>query len=189
MSSPSVERTCKRTLEVTVPAEEVEMEAGRAVAELGRRVKIPGFRPGKVPASIVQSQFAGDIRQKVIEALVPRFLQKRVEDENLRVVGTPDITEVHFHLGEPMRFKAEFEVAPEIELKEYTDITVPYGEPVVNDEDVERRLEELRDQKAEFVNVDPRPVEDGDYAVVILERAGQAPPKQDEVTRGNAGGI
>lgn len=81
-----------------------------------------------------------------------------------------------------MRFKAEFEVAPEIELKEYTDITMPYGEPVVSDEDVERRLEELRDQKAEFVNVDPRPIEEGDYAVVILERAGQAPSKQDEVT-------
>jgi len=182
MSGASSERTCKRTIEVTVPAEEVEKEAERAAAELSRRVKLSGFRPGKVPASIVQSQFAGDVRQKVIEALVPRFLQKRVEDENLRVVGTPDITEVHFHRGEPMRFKAEFEVAPEIELKEYTDITMPYGEPVVSDEDVERRLEELRDQKAEFVNVDPRPIEEGDYAVVILERAGQAPSKQDEVT-------
>ena len=80
-----------------------------------------------------------------------------------------------------MRFKAEFEVVPEIELGEYKDVEVPYSDPEVTEEDVEKRLNEIRDQKAQYVNVDPRPIENGDYAVVALEsiggrrgRAGQA---------------
>ncbi len=85
------------------------------------------------------------------------------------MVGTPDITEVHLHDGEPLRFKAEFEVVPEIELKDYKGVEVPYSEPEVSDEDVAKRVEELREQKAEYVNIDPRPVEDGDHAVVALE--------------------
>jgi trigger factor len=173
--------TCKRVVEVSIPVEEVEKETGHAVAELSQRVRLPGFRPGKVPQSIIRSRFDSEIRQKVIEALVPRAFQKRAEDENLRIVGTPDITEVHFHPGEPLRFKAEFEVAPEIELKEYVGLTVPYSDPEVTEEDIGRRLEELRDQKADYINVDPRPVEDGDYAVVLLERLDGPAGKADEV--------
>ena len=100
-------------------------------------------------------------------------------------MGTPDISDVHFHEGEPLRFKAEFEVVPEIELKEYKGVSVPYHDPEVNDEDVAKRIEELRDQKAEYVNVDPRPIESGDYAVVSIESVGGVegePVKQDEMT-------
>src|SRR6185295_6075093 len=104
-------------------------------------------------------QFAGDIRQQVLEALLPKFLQQQFEAENLNVVGRPDITDVHFHDGEPLRFKAEFEVVPEIELKDYKDVEVPYHDPEVTDEDVDKRVEELRNQKAQFINLDPRPVE------------------------------
>ena len=177
----SVEGTCKRTIEIAIPVEEVEKETGRAVAELSGRVRLPGFRPGKVPASIVQSRFAADIRQKVVETLVPRFFQKRAEEDNLRLVGTPDITDIHFHPGEPLKFKAQFEVAPEIELKDYAGLSVPYSDPEVTEEDVAARLEELRQQKADYVNIDPRPVEDGDHAVVHLNRLDGTAQKQDEV--------
>ena len=71
-------------------------------------------RPGKAPASIIRSQFAGDIRQRVLENLIPKALQKQVEAEDLHPVGTPDISDVHFHDGEPLKFKATFEVVPEI---------------------------------------------------------------------------
>jgi trigger factor len=76
---------------------------------------------------------------------------------------------VHFHAGEPLRFKAEFEVAPVFELGEYRDVTVTYNEPVVADADIDQRVEQIRDQKAQYVNEDPRPLVDGDYAVVSLE--------------------
>jgi trigger factor len=84
-------------------------------------------------------------------------------------VGTPNVSEVHFHPGEPLRFKAEFEVAPSFELGEYRGITIAYSEPQVSDADILERLERLREQKAEFVDEEPRPVADGDYAVVSLE--------------------
>ncbi len=176
---------CKHALEISVPAEEVEQETGRVVAKVRERAKIPGFRPGKVPASLVRKQFAGDIRQQVLESLIPKYLEKEFQAEELHPVGRPDITDIHFHEGEPLRFKAEFEVLPQIELKEYKGASVPYHDPDVTDEDVAKRIEELRDQKAEYVNVDPRPIEDGDYAVVSIESTGGVegePVKQDELT-------
>ena len=79
---------CKHTLEITVPAEEVEAETGRAVAKVQQRAKLPGFRPGKAPASIIRKQFAGDIRKQVLESLIPKYLHKQFEAEDLKVVGT-----------------------------------------------------------------------------------------------------
>jgi len=156
-------------LEISIPVDEVESETSSAVAEVQKKARIKGFRPGKVPASLVQSHFAHDIRQKVLESLVPKHLQKQVEAENLNIVGQPNITDVHFHAGEPITFKAEFEVVPQIELQNYKDVEVPYHDPEVTDEDVEKRIAEIREQKAQHVNIDPRPLADGDLAVVGLE--------------------
>jgi trigger factor len=99
-------------------------------------------------------------------------------------VGTPDITDVHFHDGEPLRFTAVFEVVPEIELGDYKDVEVPYQDPEVTDEDVNKRVDEIRLQKAQYINIDPRPVEDGDFAVVALESLSGVegdPVKTDEM--------
>jgi trigger factor len=175
---------CKHSLEISIPVPDVETELGRVTADVQKRAKLPGFRPGKAPTSIIRRQFAGDIRQKVLENLIPSFLQKQFEAENLNVVGTPDIKDVHFHDGEPLRFKAEFEVVPDVELGEYRGVEVPYAEPHVSEEDIDKRIEELREQKAQYVNVDPRPVEDGDHAVVALESLGGVdgdPVKTDEM--------
>ena len=160
---------CKHELEITVPVVEVERETERVVAELAGKVRLPGFRPGKAPATLVKSRFASDIRQDVLEKLVPRFFNAAVEKENLQLVGRPNVTDVHFHPGEPLRFKAEFEVAPAVELGDYRGLPVTYREPEATDSDVEQRLEQLREQKAEYVNEEPRPLADGDYAVVALE--------------------
>jgi trigger factor len=176
--------TSRKSLELSIPVEEVAQETERAISSIQKKVKLPGFRPGKAPASIIRQRFDDDIRQDVLKVLIPKHFYKRAEDEGLRVVGTPDISEVHFHAGEPLRFKAEFEVAPEFEIGEYKDLTVPYEEPQVTDEDISSRLEAIREQKAEYVNIDPRPVEDGDYAVVALESLTgiDGPPvKQDEL--------
>ncbi len=182
---------CKHSLEITVPVEDVEAETGRAVAKVQQRAKLRGFRPGKAPAAIIRQQFGGEIRQQVLEAVIPKHLQNRLEAENLHVVGKPDITEVHFDAGEPLRFKAEFEVVPEIELLDYKSLTVPYHDPQIGDGDVAQRMEELRQQKADFVNEDPRPLRDGDFAVLSLESVGEAEGpgvKQEEMTLEVGGG-
>lgn len=175
---------CRHALEISIPVEEVESETTRVASDVQKRAKLPGFRPGKAPTSLIRKQFASDIRKQVLESLIPKALQKQFEAENLNVVGTPDVTDVHLHEGEPLRFKAEFEVVPTIELGEYRGVEVPYNDPAVSDEDVAKRIEELREQKAEYLNVDPRPLENGDFAVVALESISGVvgePVKQEEM--------
>ncbi len=167
-----------------MPADEVETETDKVVSSFQAKARLPGFRPGKAPASLIRKQFQGDIRQKVLENLIPRHLEKRVKEEDLHLVGRPDITKVKLDAGEPLEFTAEFEVSPEVELKEYQDLTVPYREPEVTDDDVSKRIESIRERKADYINIDPRPLEDGDYALVSLATISGVegdPVKQDEL--------
>ena len=174
---------CKHSLDITVPVEEVEKETERAAAAIQTKVKLPGFRPGKAPLALVRTRFAGDIRQEALEKLIPRFLNAAFDQDHLEVVSQPNISDVHFHNGEPLRFKAEFEVAPAFDLGEYTGITATYAEPVVTDDDVEARINDLRERKAEYVNEEPRPLADGDYGVISLESISGVDEKvqQDEL--------
>ncbi len=175
---------CKQTLEITIPVEEVEAETTKVVAEMQKKVRMPGFRPGKVPAGLIRKNYAAEIQQDVIESLGSRHFRAAAEKDDLKVVGSPHLHDVHFHEGEPLRLTVHFEVAPDVELKEYRELEVVYQEPAVSDEDIAQRIETLRDQKADYVNIDPRPVENGDYAVVSLESvAGLAEPiKQEELS-------
>ncbi len=175
---------CRHSLEISIPVEEVTAESERVLESLRKKARLPGFRPGKVPSNLVRKQFASDIRQQVLENLIPRFFRRQAEREDLKVVGAPDIVDVKFEDGQPLRFKAEFEVAPAFELKEYRGVTVHYHDPEVTEEDVDNRLAELRRQKADYANVDARPLEDGDFAVVSLESLAGVPGppiRQDEL--------
>jgi trigger factor len=174
---------CKHSLEITVPVADVEKETERVVANIQQKVRLPGFRPGKAPLSLVKQRFSAEINQDVIEAVIPRFFHETAAKEGLQVVGKPNVVDVHFHAGEPIKFKAEFEVAPTVELGEYRGVTVTYAEPEVTDADVDERIEGIREQKAEYVNEDPRPLADGDYAVVSLESISGVDEKisQDEL--------
>ncbi len=190
---------CQHALEISVPVQEVESETARVTADVQKKAKLQGFRPGKAPASMIRKYYAGDIRKKVLETLVPKYLNKQFEAENLNVVmrpGTPDTSTYHRSpsstMAKPLRFKAKFRgVVPEIELKDYKDIEVPYHDPEISDEDVSVRIEEIRGQKADYANVDPRPVEVGDHAVVALESLSGVegePVKTDEVVLEIGGG-
>jgi trigger factor len=175
---------CKHSLEITVPVEEVEQETGRVVGDFQKKARLPGFRPGKAPASLIRKQFKSEVRKQVLENLIPRYLDRRLKEEELHVVSQPDISKLKFDDGEPLEFTAEFEVAPEFQIGEYKGLTVTYNEPSVSEQDVDKRIEEIRERKADFVNVDPRPIEDGDYALVSLESlagTGEKPVKHDEI--------
>lgn len=161
---------CKHEIEITIPAAEMEQETVRVAEKYRLRVHLPGFRPGKAPLSMIRRQFATNIRQDVADNLVGKFFRERAEAEQLQVVGSPTVTEIKWDSdNEPIVFKAQFEVAPVIELKDYVGVTVPYRSPEVLDAEVESRIEEIRKQKADFVNLDPRPAESGDVAVIDLE--------------------
>lgn len=174
---------CKRSLEIEIPVEEVETAQDRVTQSLKQRVRLPGFRPGKAPVSLIKSRFESEIRSEVIESLVPAAFRKQVDKEELKVVGTPDISDLHFEAGEPIRFKAEFEVAPDVEVGEYRGLPVKYAEPTVSEEEVDQRLETMRESKADYVNVDPRPIETGDHILAHLRSVSglEEPVDQDSL--------
>jgi trigger factor len=164
---------CKHELEITIPAAEVDKEIEKVATKIQARAHLPGFRPGKAPLSMIRSRFGGEIRQEALESLLPKHFRKMADAEKLDVVGTPSVTPLAFEPGQDVKFKAEFEVAPEFELGEYRGVTVPYAQPEVADADVDARLEEIREQKAEYINLDPRPAESGDVALVDVHSSGQ----------------
>lgn len=174
---------CKHELSLTIPVVDIDAESEKVLGDYQKKVRLPGFRPGKAPVSLIRSKFESEIRQQVLENLLPRALGERFQQENLNVVGRPEIKELKFEKGEPIEFKAEFEVAPEVELGEYVGVEAPYEEPVVTDEDVDQRLQSVQEQKAEFVNEDPRPAANGDFAVISLESITgvDTPVKSDEM--------
>ncbi len=173
---------CKRSLEIEIPLEDVEKTRERVTSSLKQRVRLPGFRPGKAPLSIIQSRFESEIRSEVLEVLLPEAFRRRVEEHGLKVVGTPDVSDLQFVPGQPIRFKADFEVAPDIQLQDYRQIPVKYVEPDVADDEVEKRIEAIRESKADYVNLDPRPIETGDYVLVQLKSLeGLAEPIDQEI--------
>jgi trigger factor len=173
---------CKRSLEIEIPLDEVEKTRERVTNSLKQRVRLPGFRPGKAPTNLIKSRFESEIRSEVLEVLLPAAFRKRVEEQGFKVVGRPDVSDLYFEPGQPIRFKADFEVAPEFEMGSYRGLPAKYEEPTVTDEELEKRLEALRDNKADYVNIDPRPIENGDYVLVhIKSLAGLDEPMEQDV--------
>lgn len=172
---------CKHELAFTIPAVDVKAESEKVLAKFQKQVRLPGFRPGKAPASIVQSRFAAEIRQEVLEALLPRALGERFKSENLNVVGQPSIKDLKWEGDSDIDFKAEFEVAPDFELGDYIGLEVPYDEPAVSEEDIDKRIDSIRETRAQYVNEEPRPAAHGDYAVVSLRSIeGVEPPVEND---------
>jgi len=160
---------CRHELEISIPSEDVEKETATVAEQFRERAHLKGFRAGKAPMSLIRKNYESDIRQKVLENLVPKAVDSRVAEEQLRPVSRPNVTDLHFHDGKDVHFKAVFEVFPTFEIPNYNGVEVVYKEPEVTDEDVTKRLEEIRETKATYANEDPRPLADGDYAVVSLE--------------------
>jgi trigger factor len=160
---------CRHELEISIPFADVEQETAKVAEQFRERVHLKGFRAGKAPMSLIRKNYESDIRQKVLENLVPKAVDARVAAEQLRPVSRPNVADLHFHDGKDVHFKAVFEVFPTFEIPNYNGVEVVYKEPEVTDEDVTKRLEEIRQTKATYANEDPRPLADGDYAVVSLE--------------------
>ena len=179
--------SCEREIAVEVPAEVVAKETDSLVQQFAKHARIPGFRRGKVPASVIRSRFAEDIKSEVVEKLVPKFFRERVEKEGLTVVSQPKVTDLKIEEGQPLRFKATFEVLPPIEVSGYKEVRAEKPEVSVTDEEVEQYLKQLQEQQATFAGVEGRAIQDGDYAQVSLESrakdgdAAQPPATMDDV--------
>jgi len=153
---------CRKQLKVEVPAPAVEAETQRVVHEYGQRVRLPGFRKGKVPAELVRRRFAKDIEQEVKERLLPRYWKQAQAESAIDPLLPPEVDEVaELQPGEPLIFVATVETRPQIELRNIADFDLPDPEVEPGTLEVEEAIENLRRQVAEWVPVE-RPAARGD---------------------------
>ena len=168
MSAIDTKDNCTREIEVEVPAEVVTRETSVVIERFQKHARLPGFRRGKVPASVLRQRFPQDIRSEVIEALVPRYFRQEVEKRGLQPVSQPRVSDLRLAEGEPLRFKASFEIMPEIRVSGYEELRAEKTDTSVSDQEVEEALSRLREQHATFNAVDDRELRDGDFAQVSL---------------------
>jgi len=180
VSPTETTESTKREIEVQVPAEDVARESDALIQKYQKLARIPGFRQGHVPASVVRQRFKQEIQNDVVDALVPRYFRKETERLGLIPVSQPRVTDLHVHDGEGLHFKASFEVMPEIKVEGYKELRAEHPEIAVAEQDVEDQLKALQEQKAAYSPVEDRPVADGDYAQVSLDGT---PKQEDENTK------
>src|SRR5277367_1566348 len=168
----------KREIQVEVPAAEVARETDTLIQKYQKLARIPGFRRGHVPASVIKQRFSEDIKSEVVDALVPRYFRKETDKQGLIPVSQPQVTDLHIHDGEPLRFKASFEIMPDIVVEGYKELRADHPEIVVKDEEVEEAVNSVREQHATFASVEGRPLAEGDFAQASMDGR----PKVDDDT-------
>ena len=169
MSPTETSSSTRREIAVEIPVEEVNRETNALIQKYQKLARIPGFRRGHVPASVIRQRFSEDLKSDVVEALVPRYFRKEADKQGLIPVSQPQVTDLHLKDNEPLRFKASFEVMPEIKVDGYKELRAEKPEITVTDEEVEQSLNGVREQHATFTSVEGRPLADGDYAQVSLD--------------------
>jgi trigger factor len=167
----------RREITVEIPAEVAHKEWDELIQSYAKRARVPGFRHGKVPASVIRNRFAREIRSDILESLVPRHFRQAYQKEGLMPISQPLVRDLEMEDGQPIRFKAAFEVLPEIELGQYQDIKVEKPETAVSDEEVENEIKRLQEERTSFdpVNED-RPLQDGDFAQVSFKAVPKPAP-------------
>jgi trigger factor len=161
--------TCKRELVIEIPVDAVRQESESVTAQYRRGAKIPGFRPGHAPSSLVRQHYREDIRSQVVQSLLPKFFDNLVKEQKLTVVGEPRFEDLKFEDEQPLTCKVTFEVLPQFELGDYKGLEMEEDPATVSDADVDQALEELRQRAATYEVVADRPACDDDYVLVSYQ--------------------
>jgi len=164
---PVLNPECTRELVLDIPAEQVSKSFRSVVRNYQKYAKLPGFRPGKVPESVVRRRFASEIRKDVIDGLLPERFNKGVQELGVKPVGQPQVTELTVDDGQPLHVKAVFEYLPEFSIEGYQGVVVEKPSVEVTDEEFQHELEQLRDSRATVEPVEEdRALVDGDWAQI-----------------------
>lgn len=158
---------CTKELVLDIGAEEVTKAYGEVVRNYKRYAKIPGFRAGKVPDTVVKRRYAAEIRKDVIDGLLPERFNKAVAELGVSPVGQPQVTELTVDEGQPLHVKAVFEFIPAFALDGYQDVTVDKPSAEISEEEFEKEMAQLRESRATVEPVEEdRPLVDGDWAQI-----------------------
>jgi trigger factor len=157
---------CVRRLTIEIPADRVDRELGTIYNNLQKRVRLPGFRPGKAPRRILENQYRHSVEHEVLQKLVPDALSEALTKEALRSVGEPQLDQMTLTKAQPLRFVATVQIIPDFSVADYHSWAFERRILPVSDADVEAALDRLREQHAVLETVEERPVQVGDFVII-----------------------
>jgi trigger factor len=162
------ETTVRKALEFEIESDEFKKEIDRCARDYSRRLRLPGFRPGKVPLEVVKMRFKRELFDEAAETIIKRVVPREIEGRGLKPIGRPHVTDIHADENRPLTFRAVFEIPPLVELPEYRDLTARVRQPKVSEEDVDRALGVARERAARYEPVDDRCVNENDFVSLDL---------------------
>ena len=174
----------QKTISIEIPVDVVDAEINRVAKGYTKQARIPGFRPGKVPTTLVKQRFKEQILHEVAHGLIPRAVDEALQERGIEPVDTPNIRDVALEEGQPLKFTAAIETVPPFDVGDLSTIEATRHATDVNDESVEKTLQQLRQRSAKYEPIENRGVEDGDTAVLDIERkdAEGKPDRHEDVS-------
>jgi len=164
-AQPTLNPECTREVEIEVSADEVTKGFRTVLKKYQKLARIPGFRPGKVPESVLRSRFSAGIREEVVEAVVPQHFREAIAQKGLRPVSQPQVTDLRLEEGQPLHFKAAFEVVPEFSVDGYQDVKVQKPDTELTGAEFDAELDSIRDARSTMETItEDRGLADGDWA-------------------------
>ena len=162
----------QKTITIEIPTEVVDAEIDRIARGYTKQARLPGFRPGKVPQTIVKQRFKDQILHDVMHGLIPRAVEEALQERGIEPVDTPNIKDVALEEGQPLKFTAAVETVPAFDPGDLSAITLHRPPVEITDDAVNDMLQRLRERAGKFEPVEGRPVADGDAVVADLDRTG-----------------
>lgn len=162
----------RKTLAIEIPTDVVDAEIDRVARDYTKRARLPGFRPGKVPQSVVRQRFRDEILHDVMHGLIPRAVDEALQERGIEPVDTPNIKDVELAEGHPLKFTAAFDTVPPFDPGDLTSIALRQPSTAVAETAVDEALERLRERAAKYETVEGRPIAADDTVAVQLDRTG-----------------
>jgi len=174
---------CKKNLTVEAPSQEFEKEIEKIAREYARTAKIPGFRPGKAPTSVIRQRFGNDLIQEATREIIDRYWQDAISANNLKPLNQPELENLENNPGNPLKFTLSFEELPPLEVKDYQGVEIKQASAEVTDDDLNKAIEDIRKRYAQFVPVEGE-AKDGHYLIANISglRDGESEPFHDDDT-------
>ena len=172
--------SCKKEVTVEVEADICQEDYADVCRKYILQARVPGFRPGKAPRSVVQQRYRDSIRSDFVEGGIRKYLQEAIESKSLSPLASPQVTEIKFSEGEPLIFKATFEVLPTIEISNYKGLEVEQVPIDVSKKEIDKALEQLQEKMAEYLPIENRVAQSGDHVVISIKGQYSA-SRQDKI--------
>jgi trigger factor len=170
----------QKTVTIEIPSDVVDAEINRVAKGYTKQARVPGFRPGKVPATIIKQRYREQILHDVMHGLIPRAVDEALQQRGIEPIDTPNIKDVALEEGQPLKFTAAIETVPAFDPGDLTTLQASRPPIAITEDAVGQTLQRLRERAARSEPVESRPATDGDTVVVDLVRHGAEGPDRHE---------